>query len=182
MRPLVDAVISGDDLARWYWTKAELVTIARRLGVRQTGNKAQLAQRLILFLASGRHTPHTSAPAKVRPRASEVDGGLHIPHDGLVCSRAVRTWFESVLGPDFIVDAPLRTFLAGDGTGRTLDDAAQEWAARHASTAPVSAPIGDQFVWNRFVRDWWQSHPTGTRAELLAQWKIERALERPPVD
>ncbi len=180
MRPSADSVRSGDELSRWYWTRAELVTIARRLGVRQAGSKSELAQRVALVLDNGPHTATTRAPAKVRARDTDVNGRLEIPPSGLVCSRAVRAWFESALGPYFVVDAPLRALLAGDGAGLTLDAAAQQWAARHARKTSDSTHIGTQFVWNQFVRDWWASHPTGTRTDLLAQWQVERALERPP--
>ena len=45
-RPLLTPCLSGAELRRWYWTKAELMELARSLRVRTSGSKEQLADRL----------------------------------------------------------------------------------------------------------------------------------------
>jgi len=84
----------------------------------------------------------------------------------------LREFFEAELGPSFIFDRVMRSFIS-NGVGRTLGDAIHEW---HSTRGAMPKPIAEQFELNRFTRRWHAEHPVGGRAELLAAWRVYRSL------
>ncbi|MET9605319.1 DUF6434 domain-containing protein [Streptomyces sp. NPDC006512] len=177
-RPELSAALSGDELARWYWTLAELTALAREIGVRRSGGKAALTERLRAAL-DGVAPP--AEPSRTRSAgrqlAAPVNGSTRIP-EGQRCSQVLREYFRREIGPGFHFDAYMRTFIA-EGAGRTLADAVAHWhATRRAAARPQE--IGSQFELNRFLRDWRAEHPAGSRTEALAAWRAHRDLPRSP--
>lgn len=170
-RPVLDATLSGAELRRWYWLRAELVALARSLGISPAGGKVELTERLAAALdgqALPQPTPRTIRTAQL---AGVLTNATVIP-DGQRSSQALRDFFVVRLGPGFRFDAAMRGFIATGG-GRTLGEAVAFWSASRSAPPPQ---IGPQFELNRFTHAWYQDHPGGTRAELLGAWRAHRAL------
>jgi hypothetical protein len=170
-RPPLSPDLSGAELLRWYWLKAELVALARQLRVRTTGGKAELTARLVAVL-DGSPTP---TEVRSAPRAAaQVTDPLH--HETVIpvgqrSTQVLRAWFVEQIGPGFRFDRPMRTFIASGG--RTLGEAVDHWyATRHAGPQKIET----QFELNRFNRAWRAAHPGSTHAEMLAAWAAHRAL------
>jgi hypothetical protein len=67
----------------------------------------------------------------------------------------------------------MRDFIqSADGTA-TLGDAVTHWTSTRNGPA---TDIDPQFELNRFTRAWHAKNPSGTRGELLADWKYYRSL------
>lgn len=170
--------LSGDELARWYWTLAELTGLAREMGVPRGGGKTALAGRLRAALDG-----HPAEPVAVvrrkggRQLAGPVDGRSVIP-EGQRCSQVLRAFFVREIGPGFHFDAPMRDYIARQA-GRTLADAVAHWYATRAEAAEPRRP-GAQFEFNRFVQDWHARHPEGSREQALAGWREHRERPRTP--
>lgn len=173
-RPVPDSSLSGAELRRWYWLKSELISLARALGVRTGGAKAELTERLAAVL-DGLPEP-AGAPRRVHNAGISQDLTREsvIPH-GQRCSQALRGFFVSELGPGFHFDAPMRNFIA-TGAGRTLGEAVQFWAG---SRDLPPAEIGAQFELNQFQRSWHAAHPGAGHRQVLEAWQVHRSL---PID
>lgn len=175
-RPELAEGLTGAELVRWYWRKDELSVFARRVGIRATGSKELLLQRLAARLdgvafAEPRRAPRADGTQLVGPlTASTV-----IPV-GQRCSQVVRAWFTDQVGASFGFDAEMRSFFArADGT-QTMQDALDHYLATRSGGAK---PIGAQFEYNRFTRAWHEANPSGERAQLLRAWQEYRSR---PVD
>lgn len=174
-RPALSRALDTAEFSRWYWSKAELTDFARDLGLRASGGKAELAERIAAAL-DGRPQP-VAAPRRKAGRQLAPPLALEtvIP-PGQRCGQVVRAWFVEQVDPRFHFDAAMREFFAAaDGTS-TLADAAAHW---HATRDAPAGEIGEQFELNRFTRRWHLDHPGGSRAELLEAWKVYRSL---PID
>ena len=174
-RPPLTRGLTGAELQQWYWLKEELADFARALGIRSTGGKAVLTERIAAHL-DGR--PYREVPARA-PQTPQLVAPLRastvIPV-GQRCSQVVRAWFAEQLGAPFSFDGEMRAFFAqSDGT-QTLSDALAHW---HATRGATDKPIDAQFEYNRFTRAWHAEHPEGTKAELLAAWQLYRST---PID
>lgn len=175
-RPQLTAELSGGELRRWYWLKDELVAFARVLGVRTSGGKELLAERIAAHLDG---VPFVEpSPAKRGHTAQlgpELTAETRIPA-GQRCSEHVRAWLSAQTGSRFHFDAEMRAFFAAaDGT-QTMHDALEHWRATRDQGARA---IDAQFEYNRFTRQWRQEHPLADRTELLAAWHEYRAR---PID
>lgn len=179
-RPAPSPELSGAELARWYWTLAELTALARRMGLPVGGGKAAVTARIAAALdglPAPAPDPAGSRPARGAGRqlAAPVDGASVIP-PGQRCSQVLREYFVREIGPGFHFDAFMRDYVA-QGAGRTLAEAVAHW---HATRAQAAQPrqIGAQFELNRFLRDWHTRHPEGTRPQALAAWRAHRSSPR----
>lgn len=175
-RPPLTPALTGDELARWYWTLAELNGLARRLDVPRGGGKAALTERLRAAL-DGRPLPAAPPrrPAAARQLSAPVDGATAIP-EGQRCSQVLREFFRREIGPAFHFDGHMRAYVA-ENPGRTLAEAVAHWhATREAAAEPQE--ISAQFEFNRFLRAWHADHPAGTRDEALTAWHTHRSAPR----
>ena len=175
-RPPASVELSGAELRRWYWLKSELIELARRLGVATGGGKADLSERVAAAL-DGRPLPDGTPPVR-RPSATALSGPISgsttIP-EGQRCTQQLREFFAGAIGPAFRFDQHMRSYI-GAAPSQTLDDAVAHW---YATRSAPPTEIGSQFELNRFLRDWHQRRPDGSREEALHAWRDHRSR---PVD
>lgn len=164
-RPELVAGLGADEFGRWYWTKAELVAFARTLGVGTSGDKAAVTARITAAL-SGRDPVAATRPAPVRNRLAEPLGPCTVIPDGVVLSASLRAWFVDQVGPSFRFNGQLRWFLRHQ-PGATLGDALDHY---RATLDDPAGPIGEQFEYNRFTRQWARDHRGASPAEIRAAW------------
>ncbi|MEV6953825.1 DUF6434 domain-containing protein [Streptomyces sp. NPDC051183] len=175
VRPAPSPRLTGDELARWYWTLEELTGLAREMGVPRGGGKAVLTRRLRAALDGLPVEPVVRRAPAGRQLAAPVDGRTVIP-EGQRCSQVLREFFRREIGPGFHFDAYMREYVAR-GAGRTLAEAVDHW---HATRARAAEPqeVGAQFEFNRFLRDWHAEHPEGSRDQALTAWREHRDRPR----
>lgn len=171
-RPALTSSLTGTELLRWYWSKDELVGLARSIGARTSGSKDVLTRRLAALLDG---VPFDE-PVRARPVGSAQLSGVLTPSTlvprGQRCSQVVRAWFAEQLGGPFRFDGEMRAFFAASDGTQTLQDALDHyWATRGQGAKPIDR----QFEYNRFTRDWYEKHPAGSREELLDAWRDYRA-------
>jgi hypothetical protein len=53
VRPGISTILNNSDLCKWYWLKVELVTEARRRGIKCSGTKITILERLCHFYDTG---------------------------------------------------------------------------------------------------------------------------------
>ncbi len=171
-RPAPSGALTGAELRRWYWTKAELLDLARELGLPTRGGKLELTERLVAAL-DGAPLP---SPAPSRRAASPGLSGSLTPETvvppGQRCTQALRAFFVEQLGPGFRFDGPMRAWVAG-AAGRPLAEGVEHW---HRTRHRPPGDIGEQFELNGFVRAWHAAHPDGTRQQALVAWRRHRSL------
>ncbi|WP_258725889.1 SAP domain-containing protein [Cellulomonas sp. NS3] len=177
-RPDLTPALSGGELLRWYWLREELAVLARTLGVRTSGSKQELTERLAAAL-DGRPAPARSAERAARrpapsPLVRPLTDATELPL-GQRCSQELRTYLAGRIGPGFRFDGHLRE-LVGSRAGLTLGDVVAHW---HATRDCAPREIGAQFELNRFLRAWHAAHPGRSHTEALDAWRAHRAL---PVD
>lgn len=175
-RPDLTDSLTGAELLRWYCLKDELADFARRLGIRATGGKDLLAQRIAAKLDGVGFVEPQRAPRKGGAQLTgPLTAATTIPA-GQRCSQVVRAWFADQVGPSFRFDAEMRAFFAGANGTQTMQDALDHYLATRGQDAK---PIDAQFEYNRFTRAFHEANPAGGRADLLNAWQEYRSR---PVD
>lgn len=169
LRPAPDDVVTSTQLHKWYWSRAQLNLIARRLGVRQVGNKAELTQRIARKLDGlpdelpDEHSKRPTSATRLAPPFHPDD----VVPPGQPMSRGLRYWFREHVDDSFRFDSHMRAFFR-DPAGGTLTDAVELWHATRNAPAPT---VSAQFEYNRFTRSFRASHPEATRDQLLEAWQ-----------
>lgn len=178
-RPALDQVSTWQDVAQWYWTRAELNAVARRLGISSAGNKQDITERLLVHLGKPASAPPAESRAapvaerKSSPQLLAPFAETQVVPVGQRMTRELREWFVNECGPRFRFDGHMRDFFA-EPAGRTLGDAVELWF----NTRNVPRSIGPQFEYNRFVREYRQSHPGVAHSEVVEAWRTHRETRR----
>lgn len=168
-RPTITSATSPEDITDWYWKVADLRLIAKRLGVPSSGTKGQLVERLRATLAGEAVTgQRTSRPGAEMP--TPLSPSTVVPA-GARMTRQVRAFMIEQVGPGFRFDATMRDFFAAPDD-RTLGDAVELWWSSRGRRREISP----QFEYNRFTREFWASHPDGTREQLREAWNTYKEL------
>lgn len=173
-RPGLTGNLTGGELLSWYWLKEELADFARRLGIRATGGKELLAQRIAAKLDDAPFAEPQRARRTVRAQLNNPLTPETVIPEGQRCSQIVRAWFIEHVGGSFGFDAEMRSFFAGTDGTQTMQDALDHYRATRERGAKT---IDAQFEYNRFTRAWHEANPTGAREDLLHAW--QRYRERP---
>lgn len=176
-RPAITDVFSVEDVERWYWTRSELVHIGRRIGVRTTGTKMELLDRIISTL-SGASKPRSDCVSRKSSKAKlEPPFGVHmcIPA-GQPFNRELRSWIEAQTGASVRVNQEMRDLMK-DPQGRTLGDLLEMVSAIDPVGGNKSRKaIGEQFELNRFMREMSKRQPELDRDQRKAAWERFREL------
>lgn len=158
-RPEIASITSGAEIRRWYWSKAELVSHARVLGVRSTGGKFLILDRIAHVLDTG----ETAFPGDVahRPKSkfdwhSEPLDDDTIITDSYKNTQNVRRYFKSRLGEGFKFNIAFMEWMRAN-TGKTLADACAAFPA--SQSKPGETQIKDHNQFNQYTRDFLAANP-----------------------
>ena len=179
-RPDIDSVTQGVELKRWYWLKSELLTRAKGLGLRTSGGKFELLDRIAHYLDTGERDVRGAGPAKVVSsfdwhKAELTDATLLT--DSYKNGQNVRRYFKSRLGDGFKFNIEFMAWLKAN-TGKTLADACDEYRAMKAREAAPGfrSDIAHHNQFNQYTRDFLDDNPEMGMAEVRKYWALKIAL------
>ncbi len=175
-RPDITTITTGAELKRWYWLRDELAAEAKRRGLRYSGGKFAILDRIAHFL----DTDETSPPSddKPKPRSSfDWHSAVLTPEtvitDSYKNSQNVRRFFKSQVGDQFKFTIGFMDWIRLNH-GATLADAVVEY--RRMSVAGEKAPIRDHNQFNRYAADFLKDNPGARMADVRRVWALKRAL------
>ncbi|ABD53605.1 DUF6434 domain-containing protein [Jannaschia sp. CCS1] len=184
MRPDIADIRTGADLRQWYWRKDELVAHARTLGLKRSGAKFTILDRIAHFLDTGaRDLPEAPAPkptsdfdwhsAKLTPDTILTDSYKN--------TQNVRRFFKAQLGPRFAFSIPLMAWLK-ENSGKTLSDACAVWRDLQAERRRPGwqSDIKGHNQFNQYTRDFLAAHPDLGMDDVRRVWA--RKIQQPSPD
>jgi hypothetical protein len=158
-RPLLNPEISINDFKIHYWLKEELQGFCRNNGIRASGSKLEISERIEFFLSTGqKKTPKKRNPKKSDPTITntEVLSIKTVICEGYTNNEKNREFFKSIIGPQFHFTTRFMNFCKNN-VGKTYQDAVDEWyrEQREKKQGKYKTVIGPQFEYNRFVREFY---------------------------
>eukprot|EP00440_Ansanella_granifera_P029631 gb/GFBE01032185.1/.p1 GENE.gb/GFBE01032185.1/~~gb/GFBE01032185.1/.p1 ORF type:complete len:219 (+),score=38.51 gb/GFBE01032185.1/:1-657(+) len=185
-RPKLTKSLSPKVFQHCYWEVAELSAFCRKHSLPSSGLKAQLAQRIIAFLKTGRASSTGTSKAQTscqEPRDSSVAGGLKpsTPVKNYKNDVATRDFFKRHCGSKFRFNEYLRAFAKGTPNGKrfTYGDLIRGWQKAENQRRVGKQKIGKQFEYNQFTRDFFAANPGGTRRTMMKAWRTVRSYLGP---
>lgn len=185
MRPPLTAATTPEDFRDFYWLKLELQDFCRSQGLSTSGGKREIADRIEVFLRSGRRVRPARARTAAdlaskefnRASAEEFSLSTRVPA-GFRCTQQVRRFFETQVSPQFRFTVTLQNHIKAH-PAITFAEIAEQWRREHqARQAGTFKPaIAPQFEYNQFTRDF-HADPRNagkTRADCRQAWERTRA-------
>jgi hypothetical protein len=179
-RPDITAITQGAGLRRWYWTKDELTAECRRLGMRTTGGKFRLLDRLAHFHETGETIFPDDKKPKVMSRfdwhAADLTPDTIIT-DSYKNSQNVRRFFKAQIGAHFKFSIASMAWMK-ENVGRTLGDAvtAIKRLEEAASSSGFQRQIPDGNQFDQYARDFLADNLQMGMKEVRFFWTLKRAL------
>jgi len=181
-RPAIAECPDGVTFRKWYYLKEELVEFARQNGLRTTGGKFEIADRIAYFL------DHGKAPAEAPRKRATSQFDWHsadltpetIITDSYKNTQNVRRFMKSEID-GFSFSIPLMDWMKSN-VGQTLADAVIEAKRLKAARRKgVKQPDQPHNQYNAYTRAYFAAVPGGTQQEVRTLWAARRKRPGPYV-
>ena len=177
-RPAIETITSGNELRRWYWLKSDLVALARRLGLKTTGGKFEILDRIATFLDTGKAPVERRAKSESRFdwHGADLEDRTVIT-DSYKNTQNVRRYFKSKLGAGFKFNIEFMAWLRANA-GKTLADACAEYRAmKTREAAPgFKSNIAHHNQFNQYTRDFLADNPGMGMEDVRRFWALKTKL------
>jgi hypothetical protein len=155
-----------------YHLKSELVDFCRHEGLPASGSKAELTERVAVWLETGSVTN----PATTRRRAKQSRGDFTadtLIEPDFVCTERHRAFFKEAIGGGFKFNVPFQQWLKHNA-GKTYGEAIEAYReiVRDKKSAPTE--IGSQFEYNAYIRAFFADNPGMSLEQAIACWKRKK--------
>ena len=179
MRPNLTKDISIGDFRDFYWLKQELQVFCRENGLSPSGSKAEITDRIEIFLQTGEIKKPIRKPKTNKKVVPQEDLSLNtVITENHRCSQHVRAFFKSVI-PNFHFSTFIQNYFKNN-IGKTYRDAVDAWYEEEERMKDPSYKkrIGPQFEYNQFVRDFFSdvNNQGKSRKEAIEAWNEIKKL------
>lgn len=177
-RPDITTIKKALELRRWYWLKTELAAEARRLGLKCSGAKFTILERLCHFHTTGEVVWPGDRSAKTRVVSnfdwhSSVLTEQTVITDSYKNTQNVRRFFQAHVDPKFKFNIAFMAWLKSN-VGKTLGEAGRFWQAQQANPTKTTIKPHNQF--NQYARDFMAANPELGMKDARAVWARKRKL------
>lgn len=179
IKPKLDKSISATEFKANYWLKEELVIFCRSVGIKTTGGKIEIANRVLRYLETGEVVNECYTISKATK--SNFDwGNASLNSNTLITdnyrnSENVREFFKNAIGSNFKFNVEFMNWMKLSA-GKTLGDAVCKWKeiAEIKRSKNYKTHIAPQFEYNTYIRDFLADNPQLTLKQAIESWKIKR--------
>ena len=176
-RPKLDKSISIEDFRDFYWLKEELVAFCRSNGISTTGEKQELADRIVVYLQTGKilkAVPKEKAKSKYDWNNAEIDLDTEIT-DNYKSSENVRAFMKREIGSHFHFNTAFMKWTK-QNVGKTMREAITEWKRLYElrNDKKNQTTISSQFEYNAYIRDFLADNKEDKLADAIKYWKLKR--------
>lgn len=179
-RPKIATIKTGVELKRWYWLKDELSAYAKVVGVKTTGAKFVILDRIAHFLDTG----ETVFPSDSKPKKkSKFDWHTHtLTRDTLITdsyknSQNVRRFFKSEVGDSFKFNIAFMAWIKSN-VGKPLSAAVDQYLSQQKQYGQkdFKTKIKSHNQFNQYTRDFLNDNPSLGMDDVRRIWALKRAL------
>ncbi len=179
LRPELTRYLNVNDFRDFYWLKQELQTFCRKNEISTSGSKAEITDRIAVFLETGK----IQKPIRKRSSSSREVKLEELSLDTIItenhrCSQVVRAFFTSV-NPNFHFSTYIQDYFK-ENVGKTYRDAVKVWYEEEERKKDPSykKQIGSQFEYNQFTRDYFADpkNKGKKRIDAIKAWNEIKAL------
>ncbi len=162
----------------FYWYKKELVNFCRSENLDKRGGKIELANRIEIFLETGRRESHQTTVSKTSRfnwNTEKLTTKTKIT-DNYQNTENVRGFFKNQIGDRFKFNAKFIHWMKS-AQGLTLGDAIEQWIAitNEMQTNKSHKEIAPQFEYNTYIRDFMKDNSDKTLQDAINCWKIKKS-------
>ena len=193
-RPQLTKDLKSEDFREYYFLKEELKEFCRREGLKISGSKNQLEERIIYYLDTGKSLDESVKDGnKTKDYKSVKDGNKTKDYNhkinnsdsqeitldstlggNFICSEDKREFFERKIGKGFKFKVKFQRWLKAN-PDKTYQDAIKAYYELQNSNEKTK--IDRQFQYNQYIRDFFEYNEGKSLDDAIKCWKYKKSLK-----
>ena len=182
-RPQLTKDLKSEDFKEYYFLKEELKEFCRNEGLKLSGSKSQLEERIIYYLDTGKSLDNSRSIENKnnysKSNSNKATTSEEITLDSILgenfkCSEDKREFFEKEIGKGFKFKVKFQKWLKVN-PDKTYQDAIN--AYYELQNSKEKTEIGKQFQYNQYVRDFFKDNNDKTLNDAIKCWNYKKSLK-----
>lgn len=165
--------LTSDEFKQYYFLKEELKDFCRSEGLKVSGSKQELENRIIHYLRAGEELKEPIIKQKPDNSSSEIDLNSKLG-ENFKCSEDKREFFEEHIGKSFKFKVKFQKWLKAN-PDKTYADAIEAYHEIQGSNQKTD--IGKQFQYNQYIRDFFEDNEGKSLDDAIRCWKHKKSLK-----
>lgn len=173
-RPKLDKNMTSATFEDYYYLKEELVDFCRKNDLQTSGGKAELTERIAVFLDTGAriYKKHPTKKTKIADKIS-LDT---IIEENFVCSKTHREFFKEQIGNSFSFNVSFQKWLKSNA-GKTYRNGVEAYHRILEDKKKKRTIIDKQFEYNTYIRDFFADNKDKNLEQAIECWKYKKSLK-----
>ena len=182
-RPQLTKDLKSAEFKEYYFLKEELKDFCKKEGLKVSGSKNQLEERIIYYLDTGKSLDNSrsienknnySKSNSNKATASEEITLDSILGENFKCSEDKREFFEKEIGKGFKFKVKFQKWLKVN-PDKTYQDAIN--AYYELQNSKEKTKIDKQFQYNQYIRDFFDDNDDKTLNDAIKCWKYKKSIK-----
>ena len=171
--------LKASEFKEYYFLKEELKEFCRNEGLKLSGSKSQLEERIICYLDTGKSSDDSN-PTKnntnfQKSNLNKAIASEEITLDSILgenfkCSEDKREFFEKEIGKGFKFKVQFQKWLKSN-PDKTIN------AYYELQNSKEKTKIDKQFQYNQYIRDFFEDNDDRTLNDAIKCWKHKKSLK-----
>ena len=172
--------LTSSEFKEYYFLKEELKEFCRNEGLKVSGSKTQLEERIIYYLDTGKSLEESKNNSRTNSNISRDDTNTQeitldsILGENFKCSEDKREFFEKEIGKGFKFKVIFQKWLK-ENPDKTYQDAIN--AYHELQNSKEKTKIDKQFQYNQYIRDFFEDNEDKTLNDAIKCWKYKKSLK-----
>lgn len=171
--PKLDKNLSPDEFQQYYFLKEELKDFCRTEGLKVSGSKGDLENRIVHYLSTGEELKEPSVKQNSTQTLAEISLDSKLG-ENFKCSEDKREFFEKEIGNGFKFKVKFQKWLKSN-PNKTYREAINAYFEIQNSNEKTE--IGKQFQYNQYIRDFFEDNEGKSLDDAIRCWKYKKSLK-----
>ncbi len=171
--PKLNRNLSPEEFRQYYFLKEELKDFCRTEGLKVSGSKGDLENRIIHYLATGEELKESSVKQDSPKALTKITLDSKLG-ENFKCSEDKREFFEKEIGTGFKFKVKFQKWLKSN-PDKTYREAVNAYFEIQNSNEKTE--IGKQFQYNQYIRDFFEDNEGKSLDDAIRCWKYKKSLK-----
>ncbi len=165
--------LNAEEFKEYYFLKEDLKDFCRSEGLKVSGSKQDLENRIIHYLSTGEELKEPGIKHVSNDSKSEISLDSRLG-ENFKCSEDKRAFFEKEIGSGFKFKVKFQKWLKSN-PDKTYREAIE--AYHEIQNSKEKTKIDKQFQYNQYIRDFFEDNDDKSLDDAIKCWKYKKSLK-----
>ena len=165
--------LKPEEFGQYYFLKEELKDFCRSEGLKVSGSKEDLENRIVHYLSTGEELKEPAVKRTSEDASTQITLDSRLG-ENFRCSEDKREFFEGHIGKGFKFKVKFQQWLKAN-PDRTYRDAID--AYHEIQSSGEKTEIGKQFQYNQYIRDFFKDNEGKSLEDAIRCWKYKKSIK-----